>query len=182
MREPVVTEEKTPSSVGGATFAPVTPSRDRPLAAILPVVVLGAILAAALLGTFGGGKSQPLRAESPAVALTVATPRTLRSGLFFETRIEVVARRDIRDVVIAVSPELWRDQTINTMIPSPEKEAADDGAFGFHFGPLAAGRSLTIKFDGQLNPPLFAGTRGTIAVRDGDTQLTAVPLHYRVWP
>lgn len=167
---------------GDTSFASQPASTGRPFLAALPVLVLGALLAAALLGVFGGGKSAPVQASSPAATLTVTTPQTLRSGLFFETRMEVTAHRAIDDVVIALPPELWRDQTINTMIPSPDKEAGEDGAFRFHYGSLAAGKSLTIKFDGQINPPLFAGTRGTVSLQDGDAPLVRVPLRYRVWP
>lgn len=149
---------------------------------LLSILVLGAIVAAALLGLFGGGRSRPITISGPDATLTVTTPRTMRSGLFFETRIAVVAHRPIKDVVIALPPALWRDQTINTAIPQSEKEEATDGSFAFHYGPLSAGATLDLKFDGQINPPLFAGTRGSITLRDGDRPLATIPLTYRVWP
>lgn len=180
-KAPAAVDIGTPPVGDAESIAPRAP-RDRPFAAVLPIMVLGAIVVAALLGVFGGGKSTPMQAMSPAATLTVTTPQTLRSGLFFETRITIAAHRAIDDVVIAVPPELWRDQTINTTIPNAEKEEADDDLFRFHYGPLAAGKTLTIKFDGQLNPPLFAGTRGSIALQDGETPLARIPLHYRVWP
>lgn len=149
---------------------------------VLSILVLGAIVAAALLGLFGGGKSPPVQVTTADATLTVTTPQTMRSGLFFETRITVAARRPIADVVIALPPALWRDQTINTTIPGADKEEGADGSFRFHYGALKSGETLEIKYDGQINPPLFAGTRGSIALLDGERPLADVPLNYRVWP
>lgn len=182
MRDVAASAEIDRRDPGDTSFAASAPARSKPLIAALPILVLGALLVAALLGVFGGGKSVPVRADTSTATFIISTPQTLRSGLFFETRILVAAHRAIDDVVIAVPPELWRDQTINTMIPSPEKEAGEDGIFRFHYGPLAAGKTLTIKFDGQLNPPLFAGTRGTIVLQDGDRPVASLTLSYRVWP
>ena len=148
----------------------------------IAIMLLAGVMIAALLGTFGGGKARPLIVESPGARLEVATPRTIRNGEFFETRLRVAARAPIGKTVIAVEAGLWRDMTINTMIPAPGEESFKDGAFRFDYGPLAAGETLDIKIDGQINPPLFAGTRGRIAVFDGERELTGVPLHITVLP
>jgi len=50
------------------------------------------------------------------------------------------------------------------------------------YGPMKAGDSLTIKIDGQINPPLFAGTHGAFMVYDGTRKLGALPLSIRVFP
>lgn len=149
---------------------------------VLSLLVLGGIVASALLGIFGGGHAPRTTASGPVAVLTVETPHTLRSGIFFETRIWVTARAPIADAVIALPPALWHEQTINTAIPQADKEESKDGTFRFHYGKLAAHEALELKFDGQLNPPLFAGTEGSIALLDGERELARAPLHYRVWP
>lgn len=68
------------------------------------------------------------------------------------------------------------------MVPAPSEESFKDGAFRFDYGPLKPGESIDIKIDGQINPPLFAGTRGTVAVLDGERQLATIPLHITVLP
>ncbi|MFL9840309.1 hypothetical protein ABS767_04980 [Sphingomonas sp. ST-64] len=146
------------------------------------VVLLGALMLAALLGLFGGGKDRPLRARAPAAALEVATPRVIRNGEFFEMRVRVTARQPVGKTVLAVPAGLWRDMTINTMIPAAGKESAQDGEFRFDYGALEPGETLDIKIDGQINPPLFAGTRGRIAIRDDTRELVAIPLEITVLP
>lgn len=148
----------------------------------LALILLSALMIAALLGLFGGGKTRPVLAAGDTATLEVRTPRVIRNGEFFETHIRVTARAPIAKAVIAVDTTLWRDMTINTMVPAPSEESFKDGAFRFDYGPLKPGESIDIKIDGQINPPLFAGTRGTVAVLDGERELAAIPLHITVLP
>ena len=148
----------------------------------ISLAVLGLVMAAALLGLFGGGKARGVIAEAPAARLEVHTPRVLRNGIFFETRIQVTARAPIADAVIVVPASLWRDMTINTMIPAPSEEKAEKGAFRFSYGQMKPGDVLDIKIDGQINPPLFAGNSGSVALHDGDRPLTGVPIEITVLP
>ena len=148
----------------------------------LALILLSALMMAALLGVFGGGKARPITVTGDAVQLEVHTQRTIRNGVFFETLVRVTARAPVEKTVIAIDATLWRDMTINTMIPAPSEESFKDGAFRFDYGPLKPGESIDIKIDGQINPPLFAGTKGSVAVLDGERQLAATPLHIMVLP
>lgn len=149
---------------------------------LVSLLLLGGILLAALLGVFGGDRSELRSAAAPEARLTVHTPTTLRSGLFFETRITVTARRNLDDAVIAIPPDLWRDMTINTVEPVPGEESYSDGALRFAYGPLAANEVLRIKIDGQINPPLVFGNSGEIALYDGDRRIAAIPIQITVLP
>lgn len=145
-------------------------------------VILAAIIALALSG-LAGGQPSPLRSQDLGAAqLEVKTPSVIRNGEFFETRIRIEAAHDISDAVLAVSPSLWTDMTINTMIPAAAEESFEDGAYRFSYGQLRAGETLVVKIDGQINPPLFAGTRGEIALFDGERRLGGMPLHIKVFP
>lgn len=148
----------------------------------LALGVLAVVLAIAMLGTFGGADSPVRRAEGPAAALIVEAPSILRNGEFFEMHIVGRAREAIARPTFAVSSSYWRDLTINTMMPAPASEGYDGGYFVFEFDPLAAGQSIELKIDGQVNPPMFAGTRGAIAFRDGETVLAEMPVSLRVFP
>ena len=148
----------------------------------ISLAVLGAVMLAALLGAFGGGKARSITAEAPAGQIEVHTPRVLRNGVFFETRIRVTARMPITDAVIVVPVSLWRDMTVNTMIPAPSEEKAEKGAFRFSYGELKPGDVLDIKIDGQTNPPLFAGNSGSIELHDGNRPVVRVPIEITVLP
>lgn len=146
------------------------------------LAVLALVMLAAMLGAFGGGASRPVVAKAGAASLTVAVPRTIRNGEFFEMRVRIEARQPIARAVLVVPTSLWRDMTINTMIPAPSQEKAEHGAFRFDYGGLKAGDVLDIKIDGQINPRLFAGTRGAIELADDGRTLARIPLHIRVLP
>lgn len=146
------------------------------------LIVLGALLAAALLGLFGGQPNSDLVAETPEVRLEVNSATVLRNGLFFETRIRITAKRPIDELVLGIAPSLWRDLTINSMFPAASEEESRDGMLRFSYGPAEAGQTIEIKIDGQVNPPLFGGTGGDVAVFDGDLPLARLPVTRKVRP
>jgi len=161
------------------------PSRQRLWdrhASPISILLLGGLLVATGLGLTGGQPSPPIMADFGAARLVVKTPTTIRNGEFFETDLTLTAQAPMADAVIAVSPALWHDMTVNTMIPAPAKESFEDGHFHFSYGPLAPGESVHVKIDGQINPPLFAGTSGEIAVFDGSRRIGAMPLRIKVLP
>jgi len=147
-----------------------------------PLFLLAALLGAGLTGLLGGQAPSIRQASTPVVNLRVQTAERLRSGMVFETIIEVTPVRPVTDLVVAISDGLWREMTINTMIPAAGKESHKEGYHRFSFGPARPGETLRFKIDGQINPPLFAGTSGEIAAYDGEHRLTGVPVNVRVLP
>ncbi len=148
----------------------------------LSVIILGTLLMLAMFDVAGGQPSTPVQRDFGAATLAVDTPRTLRNGEFFETRIDIHTRADIEDAVIAVTPDLWRDMTINTTLPSPTEEKFEKGLLRWSYGPMKAGDTLHVKIDGQINPPLFAGTSGSIFLYDGDRRVGRLPISIKVFP
>jgi hypothetical protein len=146
------------------------------------LILLGVLLAVACLGVLGGHPHPVRTIDDGRVSLTVTTPTRLRNGMFFETRILIEPRQPIGDVVLAVSPDLWRDITINSAIPAAEKEEFADGMIRMSFGPGEPGKPIAVKFDGQVNPPLVGANRGEVAVFDGERRLAAIPIETRVLP
>lgn len=159
-----------------------TPSGLIGHASLISLLVLGALMALAMSGALAGDRSATQTLAGPVARLEVTSPDRLRNGVFFETRIAVTARRDIADLVIAIPPGLWQDMTINTMIPAAAEETFADGRFRFSYGRLAAGDRLEVKFDGQINPPLTLGTRGEVALFDGERMIGRLPLSTTVLP
>ncbi len=148
----------------------------------LAFIILGAIVATAMTGALGGAPAPVTTINAPAAVMEVKVARPLRSGLFFETHIRVVARQDIAKPVIGIDAALWRDLTINSQIPAPSDESFADGQYRFDYPALKAGDTLEIKIDGQTNPPLVGRLAGTITLLDGDTRLSAIALSIPVLP
>ena len=106
----------------------------------------------------------------------------MRNGEFFELRANITTRRAFQDLRLAVDASYWRDLTINTMVPAPSEETSEKGQYIFSYGPIESGRTLTLKFDGQINPPMFAGTKGRIKLMDAEQTIAVIPVALRVYP
>lgn len=175
-----MTELRPPDGIVDRHAAPRRGLRAH--ANLVSLLVLGALMITAMTGWLAGSPTVGRQAAGPAATLTASIPERLRNGEFFEMRLTVTARQPIGDATIAIPPALWRDMTINSMIPAPSEEAFKGGAYRFRYGPLAAGETLTMKIDGQINPPLTVGTTGEVAVYDGDVRIVALPVHIRILP
>lgn len=160
----------------------ISGQRWRRHASPISFIILASIIPFALSG-LAGGRPGPVRSENfGAARLEVKTPSVIRNGEFFETRIRIEAGRDVSDAVLAISPSLWTDMTINSMIPAAAEESFKGGTYRFSYGKLRAGETLVVKIDGQINPPLFGGTRGNIALFNGERRLGSMPLQIKVLP
>ena len=146
------------------------------------VLALGLLLAAALAGAFGGQPHPTRTITTPSANITLQLPERIRNGMFFEMRANIETKRPFTDLTLAVSSSYWRDLTINTMIPGPAEETSENGLYRLSYGPIDANQTLTIKFDGQINPPLFGGTQGDILLLDGDVVVATIPVKMRVLP
>ena len=149
-----------------------------------PIAVIGIaiFLGLALSGLFGGQPHPARVIETSSATITLEFPETLRNGEFFEMRATVKAKRALTDVKLGISTSYWQDMTVNTMLPTPAEETSKDGRYIFSYGSLKAGDFLTLKFDGQINPPMFAGTEGRLTILDGNAELASVPIKLRVFP
>jgi len=146
------------------------------------VLLLSALLIAAALGYFGGQPHPPRTIARPAATINMEFPEVLRNGQFFEMRAKIRTKQDFTDLRVGISTAYWHDLTINSMVPAPEKETTENGEYRFSFGPVKAGEEIVIKIDGQINPSMFAGTRGQITLLDGDKILSAAPVELSVLP
>ena len=141
------------------------------------------LLALVLTGISGAlGHERDWTARAGGVALDVHAPEVLRNGEILEMRVAVTADRPIGVLVIGLSDELWRDMTVNTMIPAASDERSRDGELRFSYGPLEPGVRFLLKVDLQANPDIVLGTAGHITVYDGERALVSTSMAITVLP
>lgn len=145
-------------------------------------LILGALVAAAVVGIFVGQPSPPVEMDFRPAARRVKTPVLIRNGEFFETVADVRADAPIANATLGTEAGLRHDMTINTKIPSPNEQTFRSGENRFSFDALGAGETLTLNINGQVNPPLFAGNVGGVAIYDGDRLLGRQAVRIRVLP
>ncbi|MGH2428853.1 MAG: hypothetical protein ACRDGV_08210 [Candidatus Limnocylindria bacterium] len=142
---------------------------------------LGVLLAASVLGLFGSEARRTVAGDG--IGLQVAGPERIRNGEFFEMVVTAEAERAIADLVLRIDDEIWRDVTVNTLIPAATDEGYRDGAFEFRFGPLEAGSRFIVKIDGQINPDHGpSANNGPISLGDADDVLVTVNYAMEVLP
>lgn len=145
------------------------------------LAALAVVLSPAFFGVYGSNAT--LAGTGTDLEFAVEGPRRIRNGEFFEITVNVDAREDLEDVVVLIGASLFRDMTINTLLPDPSEHGFRNGSFEFHFGPLVAGESLQVKVDGQVNPAHTpSANRGVIAVADGETVKAKVDYAVEVLP
>lgn len=148
----------------------------------MSILLIGVLLFAAVFGVFGG-QPHPVRTITTSEAsVELQFPEILRNGEFFEMRATITARRPFKDLRLAIDATYWRDLTINTMVPGPTEETSEKGQYVFSYGPVKSGQAVTLKFDGQINPPMFAGTRGHLTLMDEEKTISVIPVALRVYP
>jgi hypothetical protein len=148
----------------------------------LAFAILGGLLAAGLIGLFGGDAPTVSSAGFGPANLSVRVPATLRNGEFFEMEVVIDSRAAIDDATVAFDRPLWRNITINTVMPAAVEESFEGGGYRMAFGPLDPGDRLVVKLDGQINPPMFKGTEGRVRLFDGDRPIGDVPIRIKVMP
>jgi hypothetical protein len=133
----------------------------------LGLIGLGLILAMSFGGVFGA--ERPARGAGSIASVAVDAPGRIRNGEFYEMRVTVEVHEAVDDLVVRVGEDVWRDVTVNTLIPAATEERHEEGAFAFAFGPMAPGTRFVMKIDCQVNPDHTpSANRGPIAVADGD--------------
>jgi hypothetical protein len=135
----------------------------------------------ALLGVFGQHPSTST-AASPQANLTVTAPTRLRSGLIFQVRVEVLARREIKQLQLDFAEGWWESMSVNSIVPEPSSETSHDGQVMLSYGDLPAGKALVCWIYFQANPTNVGKRREDVALLDGAQQLARVHRSLTIFP
>ncbi|RYZ13353.1 MAG: hypothetical protein EOO24_00335 [Comamonadaceae bacterium] len=147
----------------------------------ISLFILTAVVSLGASGLLGRPWPEPSVQEGDA-RLTIEMPVTVRTGDFYETRIRVHAHRAIDKLQIEISPELWREVTVNSMVPAPSSESHGGDAFRFEFDALEPDKDFLLKISTQINPRLSGSLVGPIRVLDDGRVLSETVRQLRVLP
>jgi hypothetical protein len=110
----------------------------RGLFAILPVVSV-----LALLNVFGI-RPTTATAEARPAKLEVYAPARVHSGVLFEARFRVDARKELENANLVLDPGWLEGMTVNSIAPSPMSETSANGRLSLALGYIAAGRTFLL--------------------------------------
>jgi len=145
------------------------------------IALLATVVAAALLGAVGQSHTTG-RAQAAEATLTVKAPERIRGGLFFQGRLDIVARTRIGTPRIVLGNGWTEEMQLNTLEPAPASETSSAGELELEYDPLHTGDHLTIWMQFEVNP-VGAGRRDrSVTLFDGERRLARVPAEITVLP
>jgi hypothetical protein len=135
----------------------------------------------ALLNLFGQRPSGA-EASNAEATLKVYSPTKVRSGLFFEGRFTVEAKKELKQATLALSQGWFEGITVNTIEPGPISEASRNGTPTFELGHIPAGERHVLYIQFQVNPTNVGRRSIDVELYDGERKLLGIHRTLTIWP
>ena len=145
------------------------------------MTVFAAISVLGLLDVFGQGTTQST-ASTPAAVLRVTAPAAVRGGLFFQSRVEIRARRAIAHPRLVLDEGWIEGMQVNSIEPNPVGEASRDGRVVLSYDGLQAGERLVAWLEFEVNPTSSGRRSYGLELDDADTRIATVSRRITVFP
>jgi hypothetical protein len=126
--------------------------QDRGLWTRRVVLALFCVVAALALADRFGQRTTESQAAGPAASMTLTAPTTVRGGLFFQSRVEIHALREIAFPHIVLDDGWIEGMQVNSIHPEPTGELNRNGRVVLTYDKLAAGDVLKVWFQFEVNP------------------------------
>ena len=134
-----------------------------------------------LLDVFGQGTTQST-ALAPAAVLRVNAPSAVRGGLFFQSRVEIRARRAIEHPRLVLDEGWVEGMQVNSIEPAPVSEASRDGRVVLSYDRLDAGDLLVVWMQFEVDPTNVGHRSYGLELDDAETRVAAVHRWMTVFP
>jgi hypothetical protein len=147
----------------------------------ITVALFVAIVVLALAG-FAGQRGTTEHAAGAQATLSVAAPDTVRGGIFFQARVTVVAKADLEHPRIVLGRGWVEGLQVNSIEPGAQSEASRDGRLVLSYDKLAAGDTLALWFQFQVNPTQPGRRDFSVELDDAERPIARVDRKLRVLP
>ena len=147
--------------------------------AVMTVFAVIALLG--LLDVFGQGTTRTA-ASTPAAVVHVTAPRAVRGGLFFQSRVEILARRAIAHPRLVLDEGWIEGMQVNSIEPAPVGEASRDGRVVLSYDRVDAGDRLVVWLQFEVDPTSVGHRSYGLELDDAETKVAAIHRHITVFP
>lgn len=120
--------------------------------------------------------------DTPVALLEVSAPVDVRGGLYFQGRYRITAHEEIEKATLVLASGWLESMHINTIEPSPVGEASRDGDLALDFGHVAAGDSITVYLQFQVNPNNLGRRSQDVRLYDDTELLATAERDVTIWP
>jgi hypothetical protein len=148
----------------------------RGLFALLPLVTL-----LALLDLFG---QRPTHQSTAAAAadLNVYAPERVRSGVLFQARFRITAKRELKKATLVLDPGWLESMSVNSIQPQPTNQGSDDGRMTLELGHVPAGQAYVLYIYFQVNPTNVGHRSQSVELLDGNERISVVDRSITIFP
>lgn len=143
--------------------------------------VLALVPLAGLLDLFGQ-TPQTHATRAPAASLRLSAPSTVRGGLFFQARVDVVAAAAIQNPRLVLDEGWFEGMQLNSAEPQPVSEAPRDGRVVLSYDTLDQGDRLRLWVQFEANPTGVGHRSFAIELDDGTRPLARLSPTITVLP
>jgi hypothetical protein len=116
------------------------------------------------------------------VVARVTSPTAVRGGLFFQSRVEIRARRAIAHPRLVLEEGWIEGMQVNSIEPNPVGEASRDGRLVLSYDAIDAGERLVVWFEFEVNPTNTGHRSYGLELDDADTRIATVARDITVFP
>jgi hypothetical protein len=148
----------------------------RALLALLAIVVL-----AALLNRFGQRPAEST-ARVPAATMRLTAPKTVRGGLFFQSRLDVRAAAAIDHPRLVLENGWLEGMQVNSIEPAPVGETTRDGRVVLSYDALEPGDVMRVWLQFEVNPTNVGRRSYAIALDDAERPIARLDHTITVLP
>jgi hypothetical protein len=147
-------------------------------------VVLTLFAAVALVALWGafGQRASSSTATGPAAILRLAAPSAVRGGIFFQARIDVIAKRTIGQPRLVFDGGWLEGLQVNSIEPNAESESSRDGRLVLSYGALKAGELLRVYLQFEVNPTNVGRRSFGFELDDGTARIARIDRDLTVLP
>jgi hypothetical protein len=145
------------------------------------MTVLALCMVLGLLNVFGQRTTQS-SASAAAADLRVTAPPAVRGGLFFQSKIEILARRALEHPRIVLDDGWVDGMQVNSIEPSPTEESSRDGRVVLSYDGIDAGERLVVWLQFEVNPTNTGRRRYGLELDDGERLVARVDRRITVFP
>jgi hypothetical protein len=115
------------------------------------ITLFFAVSLLALADVFGQHATSTSTSTSSA-SMKLTAPETVRGGLFFQSKLEIRARRVVEFPRIVLDDGWVEGMQVNSIEPAPASEASRDGRVVLSYDKLDAGDRLRVWFQFEVDP------------------------------
>jgi hypothetical protein len=135
----------------------------------------------ALIGLLGQEASESHAAGARAT-LTVRAPKTVRGGLFFESRIEIHVLARIQHPRLVLDAGWLEGMQVNSIEPQAQDESSRNGRLVVAYATWLPGERKTIWLQFQVNPTNVGRRAYGLELDDDNTRIARVDRTLTVLP